>query len=164
MATRKILAVLTIEDVDYENEYDQRDPDATRRYQITGGWQTEGELYISSRPSRLEDLLKRCFFVDDPFMVKTNGIVPTSNAYTPPPATRTFYNSPSSPTVSVPQKGKNGEIRRVFLTRDPIYKEPEGSVSNLIQDISKNVLGKDGDAIGLMGDLLDEIISPRRRT
>lgn len=155
MATTKFLALLELEDLGVESKSDGS-TDAVRRYMVSGGWQVEGEIYFSSRPSQLEENLKKFFRTEDPLMKKSGGVVPAG-------AARTYVSSATSSGVSTQQVQPNGSVRRVFLTRDPIYKEPEGSVSSLVKDIGKTVLGTEGAPTELLGDLLDEIISPRKR-
>ena len=162
MATKKFLALLEIEDLGLDSKENPNNPDAVRRYMVSGGWQVEGEMYFSSRPSELENNLKKFFHTEDPLLKKTNGLVPNQHSAIGP--VRTYMTTTSgSSTMTVPVN-KNGEVRRVFLTRDPIYKEPEGSVSDLIKDIGRTVIGKDSAGTDLLGELLDEIVSPRKRT
>lgn len=164
MATKKFLALLEIEDLGLDSKENPNNPDAVRRYMVSGGWQVEGEMYFSSRPSELEANLRKFFHVEDPLMKKTNGLVPNQHSMIGPTKTYTTTINGGSTTTTTLPVNKNGEVRRVFLTRDPIYKEPEGSVSDLIKDIGRSVIGKDSAGTDLFGDLLDEIISPRKRT
>ncbi|HET8687774.1 MAG TPA: hypothetical protein VFM18_14070, partial [Methanosarcina sp.] len=51
-----------------------------------------------------------------------------------------------------------------FLTREPIYKEPEGSTKDLINEIGSVVLGKEPGAVtDLLGDLIEDLICPKKR-
>jgi len=116
--------------------------DAERQYVVhTKHFLVEGEMYITCRPSKLEETLRQAFKIDS---------APSSRY-------GSYYSSSSSSTV-------NRKERR-FLTRDAIYAPPTKEVHDQIKEVGRVVLGRDpGDGFDIMCDILDEMISPPKRT
>lgn len=112
----------------------------------------EGAIEFSCRPTQLEAYLKMIFRTEDPMMKQTKGLLPNTHSSMMGRTAQTAVTTPGGPR------------RNYFLTRDPIYKEPEGSTKDLVVGIGKEVLGRDpGPGVELLGDLIDDIITPKRR-
>lgn len=151
----KIHAELIVERIGPERGQYGDDP-ITNYVAYSNHFQLDGQMTFSCRPSRLEETLKAMFKVEDPFMKSTRGMVPNAHTSMLPRVTSTT----SGQTVTVDGK----PVKRHFLTRDPIYKAPEGSTRDLIVSIGREVLGRDpGAGVDLFGDILDDIITPKKR-
>lgn len=153
LVSYKIHAELVVERIGPERGQYGDDP-VTNYVAYSNHFQVDGQMTFSCRPSRLEETLKALFKVEDPLMKTTKGLVP--NAHT--------SMLPRSTAVGQTTTSDGKPISRRFLTRDPIYKAPEGSTKDLIVSIGREVLGRDpGAGVDLFGDLLDEVITPRKR-
>ena len=139
--TREITGVLRIEDCGLENRNDNS-YDATRRYVASStNFAAEGEIYFTSKPSKLDETINRLF--------KSNSV--------PRPYSSSSYNS------STTSSGTDRKTRH-FLTREPIYSVPHGETRELLMDVGKALLGRQpNEGYELFCDIIDEIISPPKR-
>lgn len=142
--TKEISAKLIVEECGLVSKSDSS-YDAERQYVVhSKHFLAEGEIYITCRPSKLEETLKQVFKTD------TAG---GSGYYS------SYYNRYSSSSTS---SGTRKERR--FLTRDPIYAPKSGEVKDTLREAGKAILGREtGEGFDLFCDIIDEMISPPKR-
>lgn len=159
---KKILVQMMVEECGIEKG-DKWDDDPVVKYVVypNSHFAAEGEVYFSCRRKSLESHLKMIFKVEDPFMEKTAGLIPNMHTSLARMGVGNGYGQVGSSTYK-PVEGKSGYVP--FLTRDPIYKEPEGSTKDLITEIGTVVLGREPGAVtDLLGDLIEDLMSPKKR-
>lgn len=139
---REIWAKLTVEECSHSSKvYDEE-----RQYVVhVRHILAEGEIYITSKPSKLEENLRMIF--------KTDQVPKTGSSY--------YSSSSSSYYSSDPAKRRE----RRFLTRDPIYAPPNKETGEQLKELGRTVMGRQpGDGFDILCDIVDEMISPPKRT
>lgn len=157
---KKILVQMTVEECGIEKG-DKWSDDPVVRYVVhpNAHFMAEGEIYFSCRRKSLESTLRTIFKVEDPFMEKTAGLIPNMHTSL---ARMGVGNGSGQVGANAKPDGRAGYAP--FLTRDPIYKEPEGSTKDLITEIGTVVLGREPGAVtDLLGDLIEDLITPKKR-
>lgn len=154
MATpRRIIATLLLEECGRMGPDYESDPEM--KYLVRSShFAAEGEIYFRCKKSKLPDLLKTMFKVEDPFMEKTGGMIPNTHTSM---VSMTYKGGKYVPS------GEGGKANP-FLTRDPIYSEPKADTLDMVRDIGEAVLGKEaGPGIDLIGDLIGDLLNPKSR-
>lgn len=157
MSTEKfrIHAELYVERISVDRNDDSDDP-KTNYIAYSSSWMaSDGQIPFSCRPSQLEATLRQIFRTEDPMMKKTQGLLP--NMHSSLSGRMTVTTSGGVTTAGQPTK-------KFLLTREPIYKAPEGSTKDLILNIGRELLGREpGAGVDLFGELLDDIITPKKK-